>query len=359
MIDDYLIPENRPVWDALRQLEATERKTLFVVDESERLVGSLTDGDVRRWILKGGDLGAAVGEACNRRPFVARQPYDLEEMKEAMLANHYSSIPVLDDEGRVRQVLDWSRLFADGEPVEEKRPIGMPVAIMAGGLGTRMSPFTTVLPKPLIPISGKTVIEHIIDAFVAYGVSTFYLTVNHKAKVMRSYFEELAPDYEVRFVQEDRPLGTAGSLRALAGEVEGDLIVTNCDVIIRSDLAQVTEHHRRSGNDITVVASLRNFKIPYGVCEIENGGTLTALREKPEFNFLVNTGLYVVKAEVLEAVPKGQVFHFTDLIEAVRASGGKVGVFPISDKAWLDTGEWQEYRAAVAELSADRRRSPR
>jgi len=359
MISDYLIERRAPVWDALRQLEATERKTLFVVDAEQRMVGTLTDGDVRRWILKGGELAAPVGEVCNPEPTVAREPYDLEALRSTMIELNISSIPVLDADQRVKEVLHWDRLFSEQPTEERKRPISLPVVIMAGGYGTRMSPFTTVLPKPLVPISGRTVGEHIIEAFRQHCVQTFYLSVNHKARVIESYFEDLEPPYEVRFIHEDKPLGTAGSLSALAGEVEGDLIVTNCDVIVRTDLADVVDHHVAHDNDITIVASLRNFKIPYGVCEIENGGTLKSIREKPEYNFLVNTGLYVVKGSALDRIPAGSQFHFTDLIEAVRQGGGRVGVSPISHKAWHDTGEWQEYRAAVAELSADRRRSAR
>ena len=359
MITDYLIDRGALVWDALRQLEATERKTLFVVDDEQHMVGTLSDGDVRRWILKGEKLDAPVNEVCNTDPTVAHKPYDLEEMRATMIRLNIPTIPVLDAADRVVEILHWDRLFTE-QPVEERRrPIQLPVVIMAGGHGTRMSPFTTVLPKPLVPISGRTVVEHIIETFRQHCVATFYLSVNHKARVIESYFEDLAPPYEARFIHEEQPLGTAGSLSALAGRVEGDLIVTNCDVIIRTDLAEVVDHHAQQDNDITVVASLRNFKIPYGVCEIENGGTLRSIREKPEYNFLVNTGLYVVKGSALDLIPKDVQFHFTDLIEAVRTSGGRVGVFPISDKAWLDTGEWQEYRAAVAELSADRRRGSR
>lgn len=359
MTGEYLIRREAPVWDALRQLEATERKTLFVVDDDERMIGTLTDGDVRRWILKGGELAAAVAEVCNPQPTVARKPYELESLRATMVDLNISSIPVLDEQDRVSEVLHWDQLFAERTVQERLRPIDLPVVIMAGGYGTRMSPFTTVLPKPLVPISGRTVVEHIIEAFREHCVKTFYLSVNHKARLIESYFEDLEPPYDVRFIHETKPLGTAGSLSALAGHIEGDLIVTNCDVIIRTDLAAVTEHHARNDNDITIVASLRNFKIPYGVCEIENGGTLKSIQEKPEYNFLVNTGLYVVKGSVLDRIPEGVQFHFTHLIDAVKESGGRVGVFPISDKAWLDTGEWQEYRAAVAELSSDRRRNGR
>ncbi len=195
-----------------------------------------------------------------------------------------------------------------------------------------------------------------MEAFTAYGVHDFYLSVHYKSRIMKSFFEELEPPFDVQFVYEDEPRGTAGALRALAGKLTTDLIVTNCDVIIRADYHDLVTHHERQGNDVTLVVSLKNYRIPYGVCEIEDGGVLKEIREKPEYDFLVNTGLYVLKPATLDLIPADTVFHITDLIAAVMARGGKVGVYPISDAAWTDTGEWAEYRTAVAALTADRRR---
>lgn len=359
MLDQYLIGRGSRVRDALRQLEDAESGTLVVVDDHRVLLGTLTDGDVRRWILGGGDLDGIVERVCHTQPFVAGVGHDPAVMKREMLARAIKCIPVVDPRGRVLDVLLWPRLFNDGVSTPPRAAIGLPVAIMAGGAGTRLAPFTSVLPKPLIPIGGKTVIELIVDTFTAHGVAEFYLSLHYKSKIIQSYFEELDPPYAVRYLYEDEPLGTAGSLHALAGRIDTDLIVTNCDVIIRADFHELVTHHRRHDLDITLVASLKNYSIPYGVCEIEAGGALREIREKPEYNFLVNTGLYVLKPSVLDAIPEGERFHFTDLIAKTRARGGRVGVFPISDKAWLDTGEWAEYRAAVAAMTPDRRKAPR
>lgn len=331
---------------------------MFVVDDEQVLLGSLTDGDVRRWILGGGELDSLVDSVCNRDPLVLHDSSISDEIRDEMTAKGITYVPVVDESRRVVEVRSWQQIFG-GEPavVKERAQLDMPVAIMAGGFGTRMSPFTSVLPKPLIPIGGRTVIELIVDKFTAYGADEFYLSVNYKSKIIKSYFEELEPNYSVKYVDEDKPLGTAGSLRQLAGRVEGDLMVTNCDVLVSADLADLARHHVEKRNDITMVVSLKNYRIPYGVCEIENGGLLRAIREKPQFDFLVNTGLYVLRSGVLDLIPEGEVFHFTDLISAVKAGGGRVGVYPISDRAWMDTGEWAEYRAAAAELSADRRKT--
>jgi len=337
--------------DALRQLEETERKTLFVVDDENRLIGTLTDGDIRRWILSEGSLDGMVDRVCNTDPFVACENYDPEQIKQVMLERKIGCIPVLNSIREIVEVLFWENLFGEGLARKSKRPIGLPVVIMAGGKGTRLDPFTKILPKPLIPLGDKTVIEIIIDSFVDCGIDKFYISVNYKSKIIKSYFEELEPAYEIEYIHEDLPLGTAGSLTYLRGKLDSSLIVTNCDIIIKADYHDIVEFHAVNDYDVTLVASLKNYNIPYGVCEIENGGTLKCILEKPEYNFLVNTGMYVLKPTTLALIPENEFFHITHLIEKVAAEGGKVGVYPISDKSWIDTGEWAEYKKALSQIN--------
>ena len=352
MIDALMIRCGSRVRDALKQLEETERKTLFVVDNAKRLVGTLTDGDIRRWILGEGGLDGMVENICNTNPCVAHGDYDVEQIKKEMLEKKIGSIPVLNANREVVDVLFWENIFGEGFLLKQPRPIELPVVIMAGGKGTRLDPFTKILPKPLIPLGDKTVIEIIIDSFVKCGVGKFYISVNYKSKIIKSYFEELNPDYEIEYIHEDKPLGTAGSLRYLCGKLATSLIVTNCDVIIRADYREIVDHHFSDGNDITLVASLKNYSIPYGVCQIESGGRLSRIQEKPEYNFLVNTGMYILKPETLELIPEGEFFHITHLIEKVQGAGGSIGVYPISEKSWIDTGEWIEYKNALRQLDS-------
>ena len=267
-----------------------------------------------------------------------------------MLAGNLNCIPVLNPERRISELLFWDAVFGGKQVERALDQVDVPVVIMAGGKGTRLDPFTRILPKPLIPVGDRAVIEIIIERFVMHGVSEFYLSVNHKAKIIKSFFEELNPDYSVRFVEEDAPSGTAGSLKMLAGSIQGSFFVTNCDVIISADYAEILRHHQANRNDVTLVGSMKTFHIPYGVCEIQNGGELSQIHEKPEYNLLVNTGMYVLEASVLDLIPSGRMFHTTDLIEAIKKAGGTVGVYPISEGAWLDTGEWEEYRRAVQHL---------
>ncbi|TVR29479.1 MAG: CBS domain-containing protein, partial [Spirochaetaceae bacterium] len=320
-LKDVLIDRNRSVKDAMKQLEANSKKTLFAVDHENGLYGSLVDGDIRRWILDSGSLSATVGAVCNREPLVVGTPYRIDAVKRLMIDNNITSVPVVNGSKQLEDVLTWEAVF--GGTVESSPPtqLDIPVVIMAGGKGSRLDPFTKILPKPLIPVGEKTALEFIIDSFRPHGIQHFYLSVFHKAKIIKAYFEDLAPEYTIEYLEEDRPLGTGGGLKLLYGRIDGTFIVTNCDNIIRLDYANLVAHHREHGNHITVVASMKNYDIPYGICEIENGGTLTNMVEKPEYSFLVNTGMYVLESSVLELIPDQQLFHLTHLIQAVRNNG--------------------------------------
>lgn len=337
---------------AMQQLEETEERILFVVDDDGSMFGAITDGDIRRWILADGSLEARAQDACNRQPYTLTTNFQLDVARKVMLERNFACIPVLDDDQCIVELLFWEQVFQDRADVRPRRPpINVPVVVMAGGKGTRLDPFTRILPKPLIPIGDKAVIEIIIESFTGYGVKDFFISINHKAKLIKSFFEELRPPYAVKYLEEDQPLGTAGALRGMLGQVKGSFIVTNCDIIVRADYADLVHAHETEENDITIVASLKTYHIPYGICELESGGRLGRILEKPHYDLLVNTGMYVLSAKTLELIPENQMCHATDLIETVLSRGGRIGVYPISEKAWLDTGEWTEYRRTVEALS--------
>ena len=210
---------------------------------------------------------------------------------------------------------------------------------MAGGKGTRLAPFTKVLPKPLLPINEKPVIEHIIEKFFDYGIANFYITVNYKSLLLKSFFTELKPNYSVKFLGEKKPLGTVGCLKNYRKYFKNSFFVCNCDVIVDVDYNDVYNFHQKRKNDITIVASTKKFEIPYGVCEINKKGNLKKIVEKPKQNLLANVGLYLLNPRILKLIPKNKYFHMTELIEVCRKKGFKVGVFPINDSDWLDAGQ--------------------
>ncbi|MFH1309415.1 MAG: sugar phosphate nucleotidyltransferase [Candidatus Omnitrophota bacterium] len=345
-IDTFLITEDASLKDAMKRMDKVGAKNLFVVDADGKLLGALTDGDIRRWILKGGDIKEGLENVYNRSPHFVTRNYDKNDVKKIMLKHKIERIPVACNDKKIVDVLFWENIFGE-ERFVSKNKLAMPVVIMAGGRGTRLDPFTRILPKPLIPIGEKTIIDIIMDKFAKYGIKDFYVTINHKAKMIKSYFEETQPPYNISYLEEDLPLGTAGSLKFLEGKIEESVIVSNCDIIVDCDYTEVTEFHNKNGYDITIVGSFRHFTIPYGICEIEKDGLLKTMTEKPEYDFLVNTGMSVLRKNVLNLIPENKKFHITDLVKCVKEKGGKVGVFPINAKSWIDVGEWEEYRKSV------------
>ncbi len=349
-VASFLVPETHTIRQAMEQLEKTEEKIVFVVDAESRLVGSLTDGDIRRWILSDGDLTAEVRRVCNCSPFVAQEGFEIEGLRARMVDGNLSCVPVINGAREVTRLVFWKELFHGEAQLRMKPQLSLPIVIMAGGQGTRLAPFTNVLPKPLIPVGDRTVIETIIDQFRAFGGDQFILSINYKSKILKSFFEELAPSYSVKFLEEKEPRGTAGSLRALYSQTQDDLLVSNCDVVIQADIPELVAFHKENKYDLTLVASLKEYRIPYGICELEKGGSLSCINEKPHYSFLVNTGMYVVRRDRLALLPEDRACDMTDFIEAIKNAGGRIGVFPIGENAWIDTGEWAEYRKAVDSL---------
>lgn len=336
--------------EAMVRLDRTAEKCLFIVDEQSLLVGTLTDGDVRRAILSGARLDERIAGRFSAKPAkVVDGPDSYSAALQLMKTRRIEVVPVVDVAGRVLRYVTWDDLIS--EPSKEARaPLAVPVIIMAGGLGTRLEPFTKVLPKPLIPVHDKPIIEHIIDRFVAHGADDFRLTVNYKSRILKAYFEDQGPAYRLSFIDEPEPRGTAGSLQCLAGTVQGPLFVTNCDIIINADYRRILDHHCEHGHSITLVGSAVHYEIPYGTCVLTSNGSLAEIHEKPSYDFLVNTGMYVVDADVLGGMPETGIYHMTHLIADVIAAGRTVGVFPVSEDAWIDVGQWKEYARATERL---------
>ncbi len=345
-----LIRENEDLISAMKQMDAGGEAILFVSDDDENLLGSITDGDIRRRIIKDATLKGEISSVYNSDPICVIHPYEISEVKELMTRKKIEVIPVVNKNNKILDVITWTDIFTDLTPLPSKKQLDLPVVIMAGGKGTRLSPFTKVLPKPLIPINDKTIMEIIIDSFIPYGIQDFYMTVFHKHKIIKSYFDELSPDYNVEYTYEPKPLGTAGSLKLLTDKIDKTFIVTNCDIVVKADIADIVQFHEAEKNEVTIVASLKNFQIPYGVCEIENGGALDCINEKPEYNFLISTGLYIMNPSVMEIIPANEFFHATDLVEKLKSLDLKVGVYPVNEKSWIDIGEWTEYKKALKEL---------
>ena len=222
---------------------------------------------------------------------------------------------------------------------------------MAGGKGTRLYPYTKILPKPLIPIGDIPILERIINRFCAFGVSKYYMTVNYKKNMIKSHFAELAPDYSIEYIEEDIPMGTAGSIKLIHEKFNAPVVVTNCDILIEADYEDIYEYHRNSGNVMTIVSALKNIEVPYGVLKTAANGVVTAFEEKPKLSYFVNTGMYIVNGDMLDKIPENTFFHMTNLVEKLMNEGLQVGMYPISEEAFLDMGEFEEMRRMEEKLA--------
>jgi len=352
VIKDLLITPSATLLQAMDALTKGNRKIVFVVSDDQILLGTLTDGDIRRFILAGHELSGAIVGAHNQRPVTVEQGAFTRQALRALFQEHsVEVIPILDGSGRVVDCATWYEAF--GTPSEPSDDIaGVPVVIMAGGFGTRMQPFTHVLPKPLVPIDGKPVIDHIIDRFGDAGAQSFTVMVHHKARILKAYLGDAYPAGRVEVVEEEHPLGTAGALRLLAGQVEGPAVVTNCDVLVDMRYRDLLDFHVQSGCGMTMVASVRTFQMPYGACTIGSDGTLERIEEKPETTRLVNTGLYVIDSSTFGDIPAGRAYDMNTFMSDLTASGRRVAVFPISADAWIDVGQWEEFHGASQRLKA-------
>jgi len=326
--------------DALKKMDALDRKLLIVVEEN-KFIGLLSAGDIQRAIINGKDLNSPVQDVMRTNIKTGKPGDPIEDIRALMAEYRMEFYPLIDDSNEVSEMIFWEDLFVETQSIKE--PFDLPVVIMAGGLGTRLRPLTNVIPKPLIPIGDKTMLEEIFDHFSRFGCNEFHLSVNYKADLIKYYLEEQHLPYSINYFKEDQPLGTAGSLTLLKGKLDRTFFVNNCDIIIREDYSEILKYHRESNNDITLVAAVKSYHIPYGTVISGEQGQLVELKEKPEMNFLINSGMYILEPELLDRIPSDRMYHITDLIEEVKESGGKVGVFPVSEKAWTDMGDWTEY----------------
>lgn len=340
-ISNITISPSTSLLSALKTMDERKVKTLFVF-KGNHFIGLFTIGDVQRAIIKNVALDESVGSILDQNKIYGYKKESESVIREKMRAIRAEVMPILDEGGEILDIWFWDELFNEQEP--DNRPkIDLPVVIMAGGKGTRLKPITNVIPKPLIPVGEKTILEVIMDQFEGIGCQKFYMSVNYKADMMKYYLSQLDHKYNVEFFMEDKPLGTIGSVSLLKGRITTPFFVSNCDSINEQDYRDVWDYHVSNHNDMTIVTMVKSFKIPYGVIETGEDGLMTALKEKPEQTFQVNTGVYILNPELIDEIPEGQFFHVTHLMEKVQARGGRVGCFPVSEHSWRDMGEWPEY----------------
>jgi dTDP-glucose pyrophosphorylase len=345
-IDDILIDENITVTEAMQALDKTANKVLFIVRDA-KLTAAISDGDIRRWILKKGNLEAKIKDIANYNPkFIFEK--DKAIGKKYMRQNSIEALPIVDENFKIVSVMLWN-----DQEIDNSKNLNLPVVIMAGGLGTRLYPYTKILPKPLIPIGEIPITEHIISRFHKHGCRHFYLIVNHKKNMIKAYFNEIEKDYLVTYIDEERPLGTGGGLSLLKGRIDSTFILTNCDILIEEDFEKIYRFHKQENNFITMVCSLKEIRVPYGVIEIGDNGEIDNMKEKPTLSFLTNTGCYIVEPKVIAEIEENKSMGFPDIIEKYKESGEKISVYPISENAWMDMGQLDQMEEMKKRLNCN------
>lgn len=341
IIEKQTIAPSTSLLNALKLMDERKVKTLFVFD-GKHFEGILTVGDVQRAIIKNVSLTDSVSRILDKEKIYGYVNESAESIKDKMRGIRAEVMPILNDADELVDVWFWDDVFNISEP--DNRPkIDLPVIIMAGGKGTRLKPITNVIPKPLVPVGDKTILEVILDQFESIGCRKFYMSVNYKADMMKYYLSQLDHKYDIEFFQEDKPLGTIGSVSLLKGKIDTPFFVSNCDSINEQDYRDVYDYHVSNHNDITIVTMVKSFKIPYGVIETGEDGLMVSLSEKPELTYQVNTGVYILNPSCIDEIPEGEFFHITHLMEKIKTHGGRVGCFPVSEHSWRDMGEWPEY----------------
>lgn len=332
------------LWSALKLMDEIGRKVLFIVDDDHRFIGVISLGDIQRALIRNVDINSPIQNILRHQITVAYVWQDIDEIKKNMLLHRIEAMPIIDELGYLKNVVYWEDLFDQQKPLKQ---LNLPVVIMAGGRGTRMQPFTNILPKPLLPFGNHTFLEEIMHSFRKYGCTHFYITLNYRSEIIKFYVEHyVEKSFSIQYIEEPEPLGTAGGLSILKSELHNTFFFTNCDILIQDDYSEILSYHIDKSNDLTIVAALKSIHIPYGTIETNEDGFLKSIHEKPELTFKINTGLYVMEPHVLADIPS-HPYDMTDLINALMKKKCKIGVFPVSERSWIDIGQWEQYEKYI------------
>ncbi|MBP8784695.1 MAG: nucleotidyltransferase family protein [Synergistaceae bacterium] len=334
------INRDRTILQGIQRLNEISGQILLVVDEQGRLFGTITDGDIRRAIANQVPFSDSVAVICNRN-FKFLHSFSVDSVLALCEEFSIKRIPIIDEAGIPIGIAFLEDLVQEGTP-----PTCGKVVIMAGGRGSRLDPITRIVPKPLLPIGEKPVIELIMDSFYGQGYDDFILSINYKKDFIKGYFSERGDlPYRIGYVEEDVFLGTSGSLLLMKGQLSETFFVTNCDILVEMNYRSACREHLRQKNSITVIGALKELKIPYGVVHMKNG-EFEQIEEKPDYHLVINSGVYLLEPECLDLIPQGEMFHMTDLIQRAQDVGMRVGVFPAHRK-WVDMGQWSEYNKLI------------
>ncbi len=337
-LDNFIINESSTILDAIKKLNViTElsKLNLFVCDNDGVLIGSLTDGDVRRALALEQNLYVNVGEICNKNPTYIWDSESYVSFREYK-NNNIKLLPVLSEKRKIIRLIDLKYNYAQ---------LPADAVIMAGGRGKRLSPLTDNIPKPMLPLGGKPIIEYTIDRLISYGVRNIYISLGYMSEVIEDYFMDgQSKGVNIEYIHEEVPLGTIGSLSQLSNIKMENLFVVNGDLMSNVNFENLYKSSDDRNADVTIVTKEYDINIPYAVIESDNR-KVKSIEEKPTINLETNAGIYLLKKHVLELIPKGEYFDITDLFEKILSKDGTI-LTDVHRGYWIDIGRIEDYKAA-------------
>ena len=339
--DRHLILSGSLIKQALVQLdELSSDAIIFVVDSNQKLIGSLSDGDIRRGLIKGITIENKVDEIIQENPRVIRKgDSDLEKLIEYR-NNQYKIIPIVDFEDRVINVINFHKI---------RSFLPLDAVIMAGGKGQRLLPLTQSTPKPLLIVGEKPIIEHNIDRLSSYGISDFWVSINYLGDQIQSYLEDgRKKDVHIKYIQEDKPLGTIGAVSLIKDFEHDYVLITNSDILTNIDYEHFFLDFVKENADMAIVTIPYNVNIPYAVLDTDDGHVLS-FTEKPTYTYYSNGGIYLLRRHLLEYIPLNEFYNATDLISKLINLKMKVYSYPLTEY-WLDIGNHDDFKKAQKDI---------
>ncbi len=343
-VGDYLLPPGASILDAINCIDRNSHKIALVADEQGRLVGTITDGDIRRALLRNLSLATAVAAVMNRNPRIAPVGSDDARLFRLMQALQIRHLPLVDDDGRVVDLRTLDELV-HGHRYANR------VVLMAGGMGVRLRPLTQHVPKPMLPVGGRPLLETILETFIDQGFYKFAISLNYLGEIISDHFGDGGRwGVEIDYIREPAPMGTAGSLTLLPEPPAEPFIVMNGDILTSVDFRQMLQFHRDTEAAATMALHEHIVQLPYGVVEIEEQ-RLISITEKPIQHHFINAGIYVLDPPVLDRIPHGAPFSMPELFQKLMLEGCKTAAFPIREY-WLDIGQPQDLQRAQTEFDS-------
>lgn len=337
-IQQHIISDSASILDALSKINGITNPVslvLFVVDDKNRMIGTLTDGDIRRKLVDGLTLDALIKDVMYREfRFVLQGHVDVSEIR-AYKDKGITLLPLLDDQRHIIDIYDFKH---------KQSILPVDAVLMAGGKGERLRPLTEKIPKPLLQVGDRAIIDHNVDRLISYGIENISVTVNYLKEQIEEHYKEPRSGIQVKCCREPRYLGTLGSVKFVEKFYNNAVLVMNSDLFTNIDYEDFYLHFREHDADMSVAAIPYSVSIPYGICDLE-GREIKGVQEKPTYNFYANAGIYLLKRSMLDIIPDDTFFNATDMIELLVGQGKKVIRFPLNG-TWIDIGNPQEYQKA-------------